>query len=85
MSVEVKTTFKPTNEAASAWREETNLQKLSNKNGLWKKLFHLFQIHIELSYNPAVYGWWKSRLNLRLSFYNNLFFTYRVLMENLST
>lgn len=48
MSVEVKTTFKPTNEAASAWREETNLQKLSNKNGLWKKLFHLFQIHIEL-------------------------------------
>ena len=45
MSVEVKTTFKPTIEAASAWREETNLPKL-NKNGLWKKLFHLFQIHI---------------------------------------
>lgn len=38
-----------------------------------------------MKYNPAVYGWWKSRLNLRLSFYNNLFFTYRVLMENLST
>lgn len=33
----------------------------------------------------AVYGRCKYRLNFSLSFYNNLFFTYRVLMENLST
>lgn len=88
MSVEVKTTFKPTIDAASAWREETNLPKLNNNDGLWHKLFYLFQIQkLNKLWKifQAVYGRCKYRLNFRLSFYNNLFFTYRVLMENLST